>query len=364
MQQPIPLALPRHVAQTGSGSYQPHSRRGFSAQMVLVLCVASYLVGRYVELFVDLEALPAAKGPTVVEVKQPDSADLRRRVELEHPQEVQHEVAHQPSSLQAAREGSGLTLQLPDRVQQSDIQQLSSRHFLADEPPREPTASGSAGYNTMPFQVLSWYPRIVLFPKFLDHDKCDHVVEIGKKKLHGSSLSLRKGETVEGTRDIRTSSGTFLSRGSDPKGVLAEVEDRIAAWTSVPAGHGEPFNLLRYEQGQHYDSHYDVFDETYGPQQSQRMATVLVYLSTVEEGGETVFPLEGEDGMQRLRGIDYKSCDMGFKYKPVKGDAVLFYSLHPNGTIDKHSLHGGCPVHKGEKWVMTKWIRDKCFGRC
>lgn len=56
----------------------------------------------------------------------------------------------------------------------------------------------------MPFQVLSWYPRIVLFPKFLDHDKCDHVVEIGKKKLHGSSLSLRKGETVEGTRDIRT----------------------------------------------------------------------------------------------------------------------------------------------------------------
>lgn len=42
------------------------------------------------------------------------------------------------------------------------------------------------------------------------------------------------------------------------------------------------------------------------------------------------------------------------QYKPVKGDAVLFYSLHPNGTIDKHSLHGGCPVHKGEKWVMTK----------
>jgi hypothetical protein len=42
------------------------------------------------------------------------------------------------------------------------------------------------------------------------------------------------------------------------------------------------------------------------------------------------------------------------QYKPVKGDAVLFYSIHPNGTIDKHSLHGGCPVQRGEKWVMTK----------
>lgn len=55
---------------------------------------------------------------------------------------------------------------------------------------------------------------------------------------------------------------------------------------------------------------------------------------------------------------------MLMQYKPVKGDAVLFYSLHANGTIDKHSLHGGCPVKQGEKWVMTK-VRAgmrSCFG--
>ena len=55
-----------------------------------------------------------------------------------------------------------------------------------------------------PPQILSWYPRIVLFPRFLDDAKCDHVVEIGKKRLHSSGLVLRKGETTEGTRDIRT----------------------------------------------------------------------------------------------------------------------------------------------------------------
>ncbi|XP_071701860.1 uncharacterized protein [Rutidosis leptorrhynchoides] len=32
------------------------------------------------------------------------------------------------------------------------------------------------------------------------------------------------------------------------------------------------------------------------------------------------------------------------KVKPRKGDALLFFSLHPNGTIDALNLHGSCPV--------------------
>jgi len=336
------------------------SKRGFSAQVVLSLCVASYLVGRYVELFADLEKLPEAKGPVVVEISQPDEVPSRR-IELDLAQAVQRRASSGEDEVFSSRSAARA---FPSSIQQSDIERLAPAQFLLDEPPLQPAESGDPGYHTVPFQVLSWYPRIILFPKFLDHSKCDHIVEIGKKKLGPSGLSLRKGENMDRMRDVRTSSGTFLSRSADPDGVLAEVEDRIAAWTSLPVAHGEPFNLLRYETGQHYDSHYDVFDETYGPQQSQRMATVLVYLTSVEEGGETVFPLEGAQGLERLRGIDYKRCDMGFKYKPVKGDAVLFYSIHPNGTIDKHSLHGGCPVQRGEKWVMTKWLRDKCFGRC
>uniref|UniRef100_A0A061R8P5 procollagen-proline 4-dioxygenase n=1 Tax=Tetraselmis sp. GSL018 TaxID=582737 RepID=A0A061R8P5_9CHLO len=310
-----------------------------------------FILGRYLDLFLDLAKLPNPSNShtSIVEVSKVEESDNASSTYY-HDEDITRKM-----------EVLGFSHR---RVQQSDIDHIGSRILLSDVPALHPTESGSPDYRTIPFQVLSWYPRIVLFPNFLDHDKCDHVVEIGKSRLGPSGLVLRQGETEEGTRDIRTSSGTFLSRGQDPKGVLAEVEDRIAAWTSVPAGHGEPFNLLRYEQGQHYDSHYDVFDETYGPQPSQRLATVLVYLSDVEEGGETVFPLEGRGGLERLIGIDYKSCDLGFKYKPRKGDALLFYSLHPNGTIDRHSLHGGCPVVRGEKWVMTKWIRDKCFGSC
>ena len=35
----------------------------------------------------------------------------------------------------------------------------------------------------------------------------------------------------------------------------------------------QPFNVLRYQLGQHYDSHYDIFEpESYGPQSSQRVS--------------------------------------------------------------------------------------------
>jgi hypothetical protein len=37
--------------------------------------------------------------------------------------------------------------------------------------------------------------------------------------------------------------------------------------------------------------------------------------------------------------------------KPKKGDAMLFFSLRPDGSSDTYSLHTGCPVIKGVKWT-------------
>ena len=48
--------------------------------------------------------------------------------------------------------------------------------------------------------------------------------------------------------------------------------------------------------------------------------------------------------------------------KPRKGTAVLWYNHLLNetdgwmGEIDLFSLHGGCNVIKGEKWISNMWI--------
>lgn len=220
--------------------------------------------------------------------------------------------------------------------------------------------SGDNDISDIPFQVLSWHPRALLFPKFASKEQCEAIIKLARSRLAPSSLALRKGETEENTKDTRTSSGTFLTAKQEKTGSLAWVEQKMARVTMAPVSHGEAFNVLRYELGQKYNSHYDFFNpKEYGPQKSQRMASFLLYLSDVEEGGETMFPFEGYQNLNI--NYDYKQC-IGLKVKPRQGDALLFYSMFHNGTFDKTSLHGSCPVIKGEKWVATKWIRDQDQG--
>ncbi|KAH7511181.1 probable prolyl 4-hydroxylase 9 [Ziziphus jujuba] len=217
--------------------------------------------------------------------------------------------------------------------------------------------TGDDSITTIPFQVLSWNPRALYFPNFATAEQCDSIISIAEPRLRPSTLALRKGETVENTKGIRTSSGVFISASEDKTGILDVIEEKIARVTMLPRMHGEAFNVLRYEVGQRYNSHYDAFNPAeYGPQKSQRVASFLLYLSDVQEGGETMFPFE--NGFNMDGSYDFKECT-GLKVKPRKGDGLLFYSLLPNGTIDVTSIHGSCPVIKGKKWVATKWIRDQ-----
>ncbi|XP_044507841.1 probable prolyl 4-hydroxylase 9 isoform X2 [Mangifera indica] len=195
--------------------------------------------------------------------------------------------------------------------------------------------TGEPSLHSIPYQVLSWQPRALYFPNFATAEQCQNIIEMAKSRLKPSTLALRKGETAESTKGTRTSSGTFITAYEDKSGTLNFIEEKIARVTMIPKTHGEAFNVLQYEIGQKYDSHYDAFNPAeYGPQKSQRNGSKITW------------------------SYDYKKC-IGLKVKPRRGDGLLFYSLFPNGTIDRTSLHGSCPVIRGQKWVATKWIRDQ-----
>ena len=41
---------------------------------------------------------------------------------------------------------------------------------------------------------------------------------------------------------------------------------------------------------------------------------------------------------------------------PTKGSAAFWFSLDRRGYRDKQTVHGGCPVIQGSKWILNKWV--------
>jgi prolyl 4-hydroxylase len=200
---------------------------------------------------------------------------------------------------------------------------------------------------TFDIEVLSWNPRIVLLRNFLNQKECDHLISQATPRLARSDVINEElgGEGI--IDDVRTSQGMFFDdRGTDS--VIRRIEEKISHLTMMPVNYGEIIQVLRYAPGQEFQPHHDYFDSTtIGGKEAlenggQRMATLIMYLNTVEKGGETIFP------------------EIDLKVTPKKGNAVLFYNCQPDGKEDPLTLHGGAPVLQGTKWIATKWIHSRC----
>ncbi|KAL6499228.1 hypothetical protein OROHE_026256 [Orobanche hederae] len=100
--------------------------------------------------------------------------------------------------------------------------------------------------------------------------------------------------------------------------------------------HEEGIQVLHYGIRQKFVPHHDYSVRGFGLENGgRRMATFLMYLSDVEEGGETVFP-----AAEKITNDDLSVPGKGISIKPKMGDALLFSNLMPDGTLDPSTLHG------------------------
>ncbi|MDX2085006.1 MAG: 2OG-Fe(II) oxygenase [Candidatus Melainabacteria bacterium] len=194
--------------------------------------------------------------------------------------------------------------------------------------------------------MLMEEPRVYLFSNFLSKEEASWMVSLSEEKLNPSTVVDKEtGDYVE--HPHRTSSGTYFRRAEND--LVTNIEARIEQITQIPAENGEGIQILKYGIGGEYRPHFDYFPpELPGSQKTlerhgQRIATLIMFLNTVQDGGETIFPT------------------LKLKFKPVVGNALLFYNLTPDGAVDPRTLHGGAPVLQGEKWIATKWLRTQVY---
>jgi hypothetical protein len=73
----------------------------------------------------------------------------------------------------------------------------------------------------------------------------------------------------------------------------ARPRERACGGGLVSSAHARG-QVLHYHDGQRYEQHHDFLVDAINPSPEhggQRLVTFLMYLTTVEEGGETVFPM-------------------------------------------------------------------------
>ncbi|CAI0412345.1 unnamed protein product [Linum tenue] len=125
--------------------------------------------------------------------------------------------------------------------------------------------------------------------------------------------------------NIESSNRTSSQGSVGSSNVVTDIEKRIADFTSIPVENGERLHVVHYEVGQKFEPHFTG---------GARAASVLMYLSDVEEGGETVFPSAKPISCSR------KGERLGLSVKPKMGDALVFWSMKPDGGMDPSSMHG------------------------
>ena len=201
------------------------------------------------------------------------------------------------------------------------------------EPPRRP--------------VFSEGPRIAVAEDIAAPEMCDWLIARARTRLKPAKIHDR-GTGEASISSARTNSACLFRR-PDSDLIVEILRAKIAAVTEMRVDAMEVPTVLHYAVGQEFLPHFDItlnpdapdYEERLARGDRQRVMTFLLYLNDDYEGGETEFPVLG-------------TC-----WKGRKGEGLFFWNVLPGGALDERTLHAGTPVSRGEKWVLSQWIKGR-----
>ncbi|CEM03261.1 unnamed protein product [Vitrella brassicaformis CCMP3155] len=233
---------------------------------------------------------------------------------------------------------------------------------------------------TLPL-LVSEAPRIYLVERFLSRAECRRLIALAEAESapHANSSHHHKGRRGE----------AFKVNLSERLNLTAALIDRMHRLTMYPPSHGERFQVVKYTAG-HSEWNNNINERENKLHKDSnitagRVATVLVFLSSVDSGGgELVFPYAKRVDSAELRraagikgdGRDVREISLfgneylppldalcgeyseSLRIEPRQGRALIFFNHDPMLIISESDvLHGNCPVASGVKYTAQRFIR-------
>ncbi|XP_013383378.1 prolyl 4-hydroxylase subunit alpha-3 [Lingula anatina] len=200
-------------------------------------------------------------------------------------------------------------------------------------------------------EVLYLDPRVSIFYDVITDKEAAILLELAKSKMIRAPLGDVAGEKTSEQRigkltwlwdaDVNTTVAHLSKRVEEITGLSTVIRDKLAD--------AEAWQIATYGIGGMFEPHHDFYvDEGWLNQlpshllnTGRRIATFVFYLTDVQLGGATVFP------------------EINVRVPPVKNAAAFWYNLKRSGDMYHASMHAGCPVLYGQKWIANKWTRER-----
>lgn len=179
----------------------------------------------------------------------------------------------------------------------------------------------------------------VVGPPELLRTWCDFV----SPKLQPARVYTKDGSLT--TADARIAASCALNAQGNE--TLLEFQRQLDDMMGIPSDHAEDWQFVRYGVGGKYEGHFDWFAPTVLSKEGagQRVLTALLYLVAPVRGGSTRFPL------------------LNLSVQPKPGRLLVFHNLDEAGQPNPWTWHEAEPVLEGEKWIATRWYRERPFSR-
>jgi prolyl 4-hydroxylase len=185
--------------------------------------------------------------------------------------------------------------------------------------------------------------RVTSIDGFLDERECEFICEELDFAFWRPSRVVNRNFDDE---LVYFHSSQRISQSTDQPWFSAEldaavggIERRACKLLGIDQANLERWQAVRYRNRGRFRLHHDA-GLFAGDPEGERVVTLLLYLKTPLEGGDTVFP------------------ELGIRVPAVAGRLAVWNNLNADGMADPVMRHAAQHVRRGGKTVLTTWSRQ------